>query len=181
MSGIDAVIPAAGTNSRIESYTRWCRVGVSKVGGKSVRTRGVDASPGNPPSADDTEGPDDGTCPDPQQRDEADRIERRLLELARSDIRELAEMLAAAPDAELLGPAEYEVRDRVHRIGARAVEVALEGAKRGLPRVEPELPDLSRAGQVHRIPAPDGPRPARAAAAAAGLLSLRMKPRPLAV
>lgn len=67
----------------------------------------------------------------PEQRDEADRIERRLLELARSDIRELAEALASAPDAQLLGAAEFEARDRVHRIGARAVEAALEGREKG--------------------------------------------------
>jgi hypothetical protein len=66
-----------------------------------------------------------------EQRAEADRIEQRLLELARGDLRELAELLASKPDAELLGGTEYEVRDRVHRLGARAVEVALAGREKG--------------------------------------------------
>jgi len=67
----------------------------------------------------------------PEQRAEADRIEQRLLELARGDLRELAESLAAKPDGQLLGATEYEVRDRVHRIGARAIEAALAGRERG--------------------------------------------------
>ena len=67
----------------------------------------------------------------PEQRAEADRIEQRLLELARGDLRELAELLASKPAGELLGAAEYEVRDRVHKIGARAVEVALAGREKG--------------------------------------------------
>jgi hypothetical protein len=67
----------------------------------------------------------------PDQSAEADRIERRLQELTRGDLRELAELLASKPDAQLLGAAEYEVRDRVHRLGARAVEVALAGREKG--------------------------------------------------
>jgi hypothetical protein len=67
----------------------------------------------------------------PEQRAEADRIERRLLELARGDLRELAEMLASKPDRELLGATEFEVRDRVYRIGAWAIEVALVGREKG--------------------------------------------------
>jgi hypothetical protein len=66
-----------------------------------------------------------------EQKAEADRIERRLLELARADLRELAELLASKPDNRLLGATEYEVRDRVHRLGARALEVALAGREKG--------------------------------------------------
>jgi hypothetical protein len=67
----------------------------------------------------------------PEQRAEADRIEQRLLELVRGDLRELAEHLAAKPDDQLLGATEYEVRDRAHRIGARALEAALAGREKG--------------------------------------------------
>ena len=66
-----------------------------------------------------------------EQQGEADRIERRLLELVRGDIRELADHLASKPDDQLLGATEYEVRDRVHKIGARAIEAALTGRERG--------------------------------------------------
>jgi hypothetical protein len=67
----------------------------------------------------------------PEQRAEADRIEQRLLELARGDLRELAELLASKPDGQLLGATEFEVRDRVHGIGARAIEAALAGREKG--------------------------------------------------
>jgi hypothetical protein len=66
-----------------------------------------------------------------EQQAEADRIEHRLLELVRGDLRELAEHLASKPDGRLLGATEYEVRDRVHRIGARAIESALAERERG--------------------------------------------------
>jgi hypothetical protein len=66
-----------------------------------------------------------------EQQAEADRIEERLTELVRGDLRELAEHLASKPDGQLLGATEYEVRDRVHHIGARAIEVALAGREKG--------------------------------------------------
>ena len=66
-----------------------------------------------------------------EQQAEADRIEQRLTELVRGDLRELAEHLASKADGQLLGGTEYEARDRVHRIGARAIEVALAGREKG--------------------------------------------------
>jgi len=43
----------------------------------------------------------------------------------------IAELLVSKPDHQLLGPTEFEVRDHVHRIGAVAIEAALEGRKKG--------------------------------------------------
>jgi hypothetical protein len=67
----------------------------------------------------------------PEQRDEADRIERLLLAAVGDEVRGIAELLASKPDAQLLGAAEFQVRDRVHKIGARAIEAALDERKRG--------------------------------------------------
>jgi hypothetical protein len=67
----------------------------------------------------------------PEQQAEARRIEERLLGLIRSDIRDLAELLASKSDRQLLGPTEFEVRDRVHTIGAKALETALAERKKG--------------------------------------------------
>jgi hypothetical protein len=67
----------------------------------------------------------------PEQRDEADRIEQRLLAVVGDEIRGIAELLASKPDRQILGPAEFQVRDRVHRIGARAIEAALDERKKG--------------------------------------------------
>jgi len=65
------------------------------------------------------------------QRDEADRIERRLLAVVADEVRGIAELLASKPDRQILGQAEFQVRDRVHRIGARAIEAALDERERG--------------------------------------------------
>src|SRR3954453_7097270 len=71
------------------------------------------------------------TDPTTDQRDEADRIERRLLAVVADEIRGIAELLASRPDRQILGQAEFQVRDRVHRIGAQAIEAALEERKKG--------------------------------------------------
>ncbi len=67
----------------------------------------------------------------PQQRDEADRIKRRLLAVVEDEIQGIAELLASKPDREILGETEFQVRDRVHRIGAQAIETALDERKKG--------------------------------------------------
>jgi hypothetical protein len=67
----------------------------------------------------------------PEQQAEADRILAALRQAAESDLRELAELLATTDDANTFGATEYTVRDIALRIGARAVESALEGRKKG--------------------------------------------------
>jgi hypothetical protein len=67
----------------------------------------------------------------PEQREEADRIKQRLLAVLEDEIQGIAELLASKPDRQILGQAEFQVRDRVHKIGARAIEAALDERKRG--------------------------------------------------
>ena len=67
----------------------------------------------------------------PEQRDEADRIKRRLLAAVEDEVQGIAELLASKAEGQLLGAAEFEVRDRVHSIGARAIEAALDERKKG--------------------------------------------------
>ena len=54
-----------------------------------------------------------------------------LRQAADADLRGLAELLASKPDRQLLGQTEFEVRDRVHKIGAKALETALDERKKG--------------------------------------------------
>lgn len=61
----------------------------------------------------------------------SDRIYQTLRQAADSDLRTLADLLASKPDHQLLGPTEFEVRDHVHKIGAKALETALEQRKKG--------------------------------------------------
>jgi hypothetical protein len=65
------------------------------------------------------------------QQAEADRIAEILMETAHREVREIAELLASKQDHQLLGKTEFEVRDRVHKIGAKALETALNERKKG--------------------------------------------------
>jgi hypothetical protein len=67
----------------------------------------------------------------PDQAALSDRIYHSLRQAAEADLRQLADLLASKPDRELLGGTEFEVRDAVHKIGAKAFETALEERKRG--------------------------------------------------
>lgn len=67
----------------------------------------------------------------PDQAELSDRIYHSLRQAAEADLRQLAELLASKPDRQLLGETEFEVRDAVHKIGARAFETALEERKKG--------------------------------------------------
>jgi len=65
------------------------------------------------------------------QAERAERIYQSLRQAADADLRGLAELLASKPDRQLLGRTEFEVRERVHRIGAKALQTALEERKKG--------------------------------------------------
>lgn len=67
----------------------------------------------------------------PEQHDEARRIFEILRQSAEDELWRIAQLLASKPDDKLLGKTEFEVRDRVHTIGAKAIETALNGRKKG--------------------------------------------------
>ena len=67
----------------------------------------------------------------PDQAELAERIYATLRQATDSDLRGIAGLLASKPDRQLLGANEFEVRDRVHKIGAKALETALEERKKG--------------------------------------------------
>jgi hypothetical protein len=67
----------------------------------------------------------------PEQHDEARRIFDSMHQAADDEPWRIAQLLASKPDDKLLGKAEFEVRDRVHTIGAKAIETALNQRKKG--------------------------------------------------
>jgi hypothetical protein len=67
----------------------------------------------------------------PEQNADAERIYLALREATDDEHRRLARLLACESDARLLGQTEYEVRDLVHRTGAKAIQAALDGRKKG--------------------------------------------------
>ena len=66
-----------------------------------------------------------------EQEAEAQRLADRVMVRTRQEVLEIARLLVSKPDRELLGKAEFEVRDRVHQIGAHAIETALQERKKG--------------------------------------------------
>ncbi|HWD40644.1 MAG TPA: hypothetical protein VG944_17480 [Fimbriimonas sp.] len=71
----------------------------------------------------------------PEQSELAERIFQTLRRVTDAELRDLAEMLASKPDRQLLGQTEFEVRDAVHKIGAKAFETALDERKKGGTKV----------------------------------------------
>jgi hypothetical protein len=68
----------------------------------------------------------------PAQEAEAERIFAVLRQSTEADLRALARLLASKADRDLLGATEFQVRDRVLRIGAQALEAALGERKKGV-------------------------------------------------
>lgn len=68
--------------------------------------------------------------PETQAR-QAEELYESLREATDRDLRAIAELLASKPDNQLFGATEFQLRDMVHRIGARALETAAEQRKKG--------------------------------------------------
>jgi hypothetical protein len=66
-----------------------------------------------------------------QQEAEAQRIYQALKQTSDADLLALARLLASKADHELFGATEFQVRDAVQRVGAKALEIALAGRKKG--------------------------------------------------
>jgi hypothetical protein len=61
---------------------------------------------------------------------EAKRTYEVMKQAAEADLWRIACLLASKRDDQLLGRTEFEVREEVHRIGAKAVETAVNGRKK---------------------------------------------------
>lgn len=66
----------------------------------------------------------------PEQRAEAERLYQALREATDQDLRAVAAFLATKEDRHLFGATEFELRDRIHRLGAKALEVAAAARKK---------------------------------------------------
>lgn len=67
----------------------------------------------------------------PEQEAEAQRLAEIIAQKAKQEALNIARLLVSKADHELLGATEFEIRDRVHRIGSHALETALNGRKKG--------------------------------------------------
>ena len=62
---------------------------------------------------------------------EAQRLAETLAATTKEDLLQITRLLMSKPDHELLGKTEFEVRDLVHQLGARAIETAVNQRKKG--------------------------------------------------
>jgi hypothetical protein len=67
----------------------------------------------------------------PEQEAEAARIAKVINQKMQDEALQMARLLVSKSDPEFFGKTEYEIRDRVHRIGACAIETALQERKKG--------------------------------------------------
>jgi hypothetical protein len=67
----------------------------------------------------------------PEQEAEAQRLAALIGRKAQEEVLRMARILASKPDAELLGATEFEIRERVHALGAHAIETAVNRRKKG--------------------------------------------------
>ena len=67
----------------------------------------------------------------PEQEAEAQRLASIIGKKAQEEALQMARLLVSKPDAQLLGPTEYELRDQAHKIAAHALETALNERKKG--------------------------------------------------
>jgi hypothetical protein len=67
----------------------------------------------------------------PEQEAEAQRIAAIIGKRAQEEALNMARILASKPDYQLLGAAEFQIRERCHQFGAHALETALNERKKG--------------------------------------------------
>jgi hypothetical protein len=85
----------------------------------------------------------------PEQEAEAQILFQRLKAAFEREALELARLMASKDDRQVLGGTEVEVRDHVHRLGARVLESVLQERKKKGTR-----------GRVHPVPPVPRPRAA---------------------
>lgn len=67
----------------------------------------------------------------PEQEAEAQRLAKLIMLKAEEETLRMARMLVSKADHEILGATEFAIRDRVHALGAHAIETALNERKKG--------------------------------------------------
>jgi hypothetical protein len=66
-----------------------------------------------------------------EQEAEAQRIYRLLKKDCDEDLLAMARLLASKPNHQLLGATEFELRERVLKVGTKALQTALDQRKKG--------------------------------------------------
>jgi hypothetical protein len=67
----------------------------------------------------------------PEQETQAQQIAAIIGKKVHDETLQIARLLASQPDATIFGKTEFDIRDRVHDIGAHAFATALSERKKG--------------------------------------------------
>jgi hypothetical protein len=67
----------------------------------------------------------------PEQEAEAQQLAERVMVRTKEEVLQMARLLVSKPDREIFGATEFDIRDRVHKIGAHVFETALKERKKG--------------------------------------------------
>jgi hypothetical protein len=76
------------------------------------------------------------TTPDltPEQEAHAQELAQTVLKALQDDILQMTRLLASKPDDQVLGQTEFQVRDIVHQIGAKAIQAELDARQKKVTR-----------------------------------------------
>ena len=66
-----------------------------------------------------------------EQEAEAQRLAELFMQKAKEEALTMARLLVSKQDHEILGATEFQIRERVHQLGAHAIETALHERKKG--------------------------------------------------
>lgn len=67
----------------------------------------------------------------PEQEAEAQRLADSIAVKTKEELLQITRLLVSKQDHELFGETEFQVRDLVHKMGARAIETAVNERKKG--------------------------------------------------
>jgi hypothetical protein len=67
----------------------------------------------------------------PEQEVDAQRLAALVGQKVQEEVLQMYRLMVSKPDSELLGQTEFDIRDRVHKIGAQVIETALKERKKG--------------------------------------------------
>jgi hypothetical protein len=66
----------------------------------------------------------------PEQEAHAQELAQTMLKALEGDVLQMTRLLASKPDHQVLGQTEFQIRDLVHQIGAKALQAELEARQK---------------------------------------------------
>jgi hypothetical protein len=94
-----------------------------------------------------------------EQEAQAQELATRVTEAIAADVLQMARLLVSKDTRHTFGKTEFQLRDLVHKAGAKALETSLAQKKR-LPGLDRDLPEVPAGSGVQGLPTHQGAEPA---------------------